>query len=182
MNAHSSRSHLVVTATLTMPRPGGKVTSSRLHLVDLAGSERVRKTGAGGARLKEAQHINKSLSALGNVVEALASRQRAAGAGGSASGGGGHVPFRNSKLTHLLQGALSGNSKVLMFVNASPSLYNASETLSSLKFALRCRAVRLGAARRGVQDKWQAEAEMLRRRVRELERQLAAGGAGAGGT
>lgn len=75
----------------------------KLNLVDLAGSERVGRSGAEGSRLREAQHINKSLSALGDVIYALRSRQ-------------GHVPFRNSKLTYLLQDSLSGDSKTLMMV------------------------------------------------------------------
>lgn len=79
------------------------MSSGKLNLVDLAGSERVGRSGAEGSRLREAQHINKSLSALGDVIYALRSRQ-------------GHVPFRNSKLTYLLQDSLSGDSKTLMMV------------------------------------------------------------------
>lgn len=87
-----------------MPALGfGCVSSGKLNLVDLAGSERVGRSGAEGSRLREAQHINKSLSALGDVIYALRSRQ-------------GHVPFRNSKLTYLLQDSLSGDSKTLMMV------------------------------------------------------------------
>lgn len=81
----------------------GRVSPGKLNLVDLAGSERVGRSGAEGSRLREAQHINKSLSALGDVIYALRSRQ-------------GHVPFRNSKLTYLLQDSLSGDSKTLMMV------------------------------------------------------------------
>lgn len=87
-----------VALTCPVSLPTGK-----LNLVDLAGSERVGKSGAEGSRLREAQHINKSLSALGDVIAALRSRQ-------------GHVPFRNSKLTYLLQDSLSGDSKTLMVV------------------------------------------------------------------
>ena len=79
------------------------MSPGKLNLVDLAGSERVGRSGAEGSRLREAQHINKSLSALGDVIYALRSRQ-------------GHVPFRNSKLTYLLQDSLSGDSKTLMMV------------------------------------------------------------------
>lgn len=82
--------------------------AGKLNLVDLAGSERVGKSGAEGSRLREAQHINKSLSALGDVIAALRSRQ-------------GHVPFRNSKLTYLLQDSLSGDSKTLMVVQVRTS-------------------------------------------------------------
>ncbi|GAB5031526.1 kinesin motor family protein [Nannochloropsis oceanica] len=113
-------------------------TVSKLHLIDLAGSERLSKTDATGDRLKEAQNINKSLSALGDVINALGSKNKA------------HVPFRNSKLTFLLQDSLGGNSKVLMFVNISPASYNVSETVCSLQFAGRCRAVALGVAKKGV--------------------------------
>lgn len=81
--------------------------AGKLNLVDLAGSERVGKSGAEGNRLREAQHINRSLSALGDVIAALRSRQ-------------GHVPFRNSKLTYLLQDSLSGDSKTLMVVQVRP--------------------------------------------------------------
>lgn len=86
----------------------GTLPTGKLNLVDLAGSERVGKSGAEGSRLREAQHINKSLSALGDVIAALRSRQ-------------GHVPFRNSKLTYLLQDSLSGDSKTLMVVQVRAS-------------------------------------------------------------
>lgn len=86
----------------------GALPAGKLNLVDLAGSERVGKSGAEGSRLREAQHINKSLSALGDVIAALRSRQ-------------GHVPFRNSKLTYLLQDSLSGDSKTLMVVQVRAS-------------------------------------------------------------
>lgn len=92
--------------------------------MDLAGSERLDKSGATGQALKEAQNINKSLSALGDVIQARASKQ-------------GHVPFRNSTLTYLLQDSLSQDSKTLMFVCISPVLYNAEETFCSLNFAAR---------------------------------------------
>jgi len=100
MNEHSSRSHLVVTVQAKgVDNVSGVHTSAKLHLVDLAGSERLSKTRAKGVQLKEAQSINKSLSALGAVVAALVARQKKSGSAGK---GGGHVPFRNSKLTFLL--------------------------------------------------------------------------------
>jgi kinesin family protein C2/C3 len=102
----------------------------------LAGSERISKTDATGDRLKEAQNINRSLSALGDVISALGNKKST------------HVPFRNSKLTFLLQDSLGGNSKVMMFVNISPVLYNVGETLCSLNFAQRCRNVELGQAKK----------------------------------
>ena len=103
MNEHSSRSHLVVGLRVegTNVATGAK-SRGKLHMIDLAGSERVGKTDATGTRLKEAQAINKSLSALGDVINALAVRGKKKG----------HVPFRNSKLTFLLENSLGGDSKV----------------------------------------------------------------------
>jgi kinesin family protein C2/C3 len=105
--------------------------------VDLAGSERLDKSGATGVALKEAQNINKSLSALGDVIAARAMKQ-------------GHIPFRNSTLTYLLQDSLSQDSKTLMFVCVSPVIYNAEETFCSLNFASRVRSVELGKASKNV--------------------------------
>ncbi|NXG80062.1 KIFC3 protein, partial [Baryphthengus martii] len=136
LNEHSSRSHALLIITVRgLDRSTGLRTTGRLNLVDLAGSERVGRSGAEGSRLREAQHINKSLSALGDVIYALRSRQ-------------GHVPFRNSKLTYLLQDSLSGDSKTLMMVQVSPAEKNTSETLCSLKFAERVRSVELGPVSR----------------------------------
>ncbi|XP_063653225.1 kinesin-like protein KIFC3 isoform X8 [Pan troglodytes] len=109
LNEHSSRSHALLIVTVRgVDCSTGLRTTGKLNLVDLAGSERVGKSGAEGSRLREAQHINKSLSALGDVIAALRSRQ-------------GHVPFRNSKLTYLLQDSLSGDSKTLMVVQWEPA-------------------------------------------------------------
>ncbi|KAI9165073.1 hypothetical protein LWI28_007104 [Acer negundo] len=113
----------------------GECTKSKLWLVDLAGSERLAKTDAQGERLKEAQNINRSLSALGDVIYALATKSS-------------HIPYRNSKLTHLLQDSLGGDSKTLMFVQISPSEQDLSETLSSLNFATRVRGIELGPAKK----------------------------------
>jgi kinesin family protein C2/C3 len=140
MNEHSSRSHLVLTVSVVgTARSGGATTHGKLNLIDLAGSERLAKTGAEGIRLKEAQNINKSLSALGDVVAALGRSQA-------------HVPYRNSKLTFLLQDSLSASARVLMFVNVTPCLASAGESQCSLNFAGRCRAVQLGAAKKTVRD------------------------------
>lgn len=123
MNEHSSRSHMILTATVTSEYlPTGVVTRGKLNLVDLAGSERINKSGATGQALKEAQNINKSLSALGDVIAARAAKQA-------------HVPFRNSTLTYLLQDSISQDSKTLMIVCISPVLYNSEETFCSLNFA-----------------------------------------------
>jgi kinesin family protein C2/C3 len=134
MNEHSSRSHMMLTVTVTTEsRANNTVTRGKLNLVDLAGSERVGKSGAAGQALKEAQNINKSLSALGDVIAARANKQ-------------GHVPFRNSTLTYLLQDSLSQDSKTLMIVCISPVQYNAEESYCSLNFASRVATVELGKA------------------------------------
>ncbi|XP_036881226.1 kinesin-like protein KIFC3 isoform X4 [Manis javanica] len=146
LNEHSSRSHALLIVTVRgVDCSTGLRTAGKLNLVDLAGSERVGKSGAEGSRLREAQHINKSLSALGDVIAALRSRQ-------------GHVPFRNSKLTYLLQDSLSGDSKTLMVVQVSPVEKNTSETLYSLKFAERVRSVELGpGSRRAELGSWSSQ-------------------------
>jgi kinesin family protein C2/C3 len=139
MNEHSSRSHSILTLTVSgVNNKDSSTTYGKLHLIDLAGSERVGKTDATGDRLKEAQNINRSLSALGDVINSL---------GGKKSS---HIPYRNSKLTFLLQDSLGGNSKVMMFVNISPATYNVNESICSLNFALRCRNVELGQAKKQV--------------------------------
>ena len=136
MNERSSRSHsilMIKVLHVDAAAPSVVIRQSKLNLVDLAGSERVKKSEAAGDRMKEAQAINKSLSALGDVISALRTKQ-------------GHVPFRNSKLTYLLEDSLSGNSKILMFVNISPDERQVGETTCSLQFASRARAVELGRA------------------------------------
>jgi hypothetical protein len=120
----------------------GVVVVSRLQLVDLAGSERVAKSEVVGERLKEAQAINKSLACLGDVIGALSRNMCQPGAGAH----GGHVPFRDSKLTYFLKGSLGGAARVAMLCNASPAAVHADETLCSLKFAARCRDVALKTA------------------------------------
>ena len=136
MNERSSRSHCIFRLIIKgkqMSDDGtmgdGREIKGVLNLVDLAGSERLAKTQAKGDRLKEAQHINKSLSALGDVISSIASKK----AGSKKADA--HVPYRNSKLTYLLQPCLSGDAKTLMFVNVSPSAASSHETLCSLRFA-----------------------------------------------
>jgi len=137
MNEHSSRSHSIITLVCRGENlVDSGTTFGKLHLIDLAGSERVGKTDAVGEQLKEAQAINKSLSALGEVINALGNKKAT------------HVPYRNSKLTFLLQDSLGGNSKVLTFVNISPAVYNMGETICSLNFASRCRSTELGQAKK----------------------------------
>lgn len=136
MNEHSSRSHLIFKVTVTCEDFSSSVkTTGMLHLVDLAGSERVGRSNVSGDRLKEAQHINKSLATLGDVFMALLSNSA-------------HVPYRNSRLTYLLQDCIGGDSKTLMFVNVSADEVDSSETLSSLQFAQRVAKVELGSARK----------------------------------
>ncbi|KAK7114423.1 kinesin-like protein KIFC3 [Littorina saxatilis] len=139
MNEHSSRSHCLLCVTVTgVNRTTSTRSFGRLNLVDLAGSERVSKSGADGTRLKEAQNINKSLSCLGDVIHALRVKQN-------------HIPFRNSKLTYLLQDSLGGDSKTLMIVQVAPVEKNVSETVCSLTFGQRVRSVELGAASRKIE-------------------------------
>ncbi|KAI9711990.1 MAG: kinesin-like nuclear fusion protein [Bogoriella megaspora] len=136
-NERSSRSHSVFMLKLTGRNEAtGEKSEGTLNLVDLAGSERLAQSQAEGARLKETQSINKSLSCLGDVIGALG------------QGKEGHVPYRNSKLTYLLQQSLSGNSKTLMFVMISPLQAHLSETLTSLKFATKVHNTHIGTARR----------------------------------
>ncbi|TVU19285.1 hypothetical protein EJB05_35424 [Eragrostis curvula] len=135
-NQLSSRSHSLVRVTVRSEHlVTGQRSRSQMWLVDLAGSERVAKTGVEGDMLNESKFINKSLSALGDVISALASKNS-------------HIPYRNSKLTHLLQSSLGGDCKTLMFVQISPSSSDSGETLSSLNFASRVRAVEHGPARK----------------------------------
>ena len=154
MNARSSRAHFVFTIHLTV-RGGGddddEVVVSKLHMVDLAGSERAKATGATGLVAREAAFINKSLSALEQVVLALAqqSQQRGAARGGSgalgasaAAGGVFHVPFRRTKLTHLLKDSLGGNCRTALVACLWPASGPQQEqTLATLKFAARMRSV-----------------------------------------
>ena len=135
MNRNSSRSHSVFSITLKSTELHAEKKRT-LHLVDLAGSERQKATEAAGARLKEASAINKSLSALGNVIKSLVD---------VANGRDRHVPFRDSKLTWLLKDALSGNAKCAVIACISPALINADETASTLKFASRAKLVKVRA-------------------------------------
>ncbi|OMO83790.1 hypothetical protein CCACVL1_11176 [Corchorus capsularis] len=134
-NERSSRSHSVLTVHVHGKElVSGSIFKGSLNLVDLAGSERVDKSKVQGDRLKEAQYINRSLSALGDVISALAQKST-------------HIPYRNSKLTQILQNSLGGHAKTLMFVHISPDLEAIGETLSTLKFAERVASIELGAAR-----------------------------------
>ncbi|XP_062231921.1 kinesin-like protein KIN-14K [Phragmites australis] len=141
LNERSSRSHSILTVHIRgLDLKNGSTSRGCLHLIDLAGSERVERSEATGDRLKEAQHINKSLSALGDVIFALAQKNA-------------HVPYRNSKLTQVLQSSLGGQAKTLMFVQINPDVESYSETISTLKFAERVSGVELGAARSNKEGK-----------------------------
>ncbi|GFO42427.1 kinesin-like protein [Plakobranchus ocellatus] len=133
MNERSSRSHCILCVTVEETNlVTGTRTKGRLNLVDLAGSERVSKSQVEGARLKEAQNINRSLSCLGDVINALKNHHT-------------HVPYRNSKLTYLLQESLGGDSKALMILQASSHPDNINETLSTLAFGQRVFSVELNS-------------------------------------
>merc|ERR1719408_550371 len=130
MNSHSSRSHLLVQIYGDMKTHNGKNMKSVITLVDLAGSERLAKSGVTGDRAKEAININKSLSALGDVINARATKSS-------------HTPFRNSTLTHLLQDSLSGDSKTLMLLQINPCQDYVEESMCSLQFGARVNAVEM---------------------------------------
>uniref|UniRef100_A0A6Q2YWD0 Kinesin-like protein n=1 Tax=Esox lucius TaxID=8010 RepID=A0A6Q2YWD0_ESOLU len=131
MNEHSSRSHSIFLINIKQEHvETEQKLCGKLYLVDLAGSEKVSKTGAEGAVLDEAKNINKSLSSLGNVISALAEGTKT------------HVPYRDSKMTRILQDSLGGNCRTTMFICCSPSSYNDQETKSTLMFGQRAKTIR----------------------------------------
>jgi kinesin family protein 5 len=131
MNQESSRSHSIFVVTITQKNvETGSAKSGQLFLVDLAGSEKVGKTGASGQTLEEAKKINKSLSALGMVINNLTDGKSV------------HIPYRDSKLTRILQESLGGNSRTTLIINCSPSSYNDAETISTLRFGMRAKAIK----------------------------------------
>ncbi|KAL2344857.1 hypothetical protein Fmac_006142 [Flemingia macrophylla] len=139
MNRESSRSHSVFTCVIESTWEKDSTTNyrfARLNLVDLAGSERQKTSGAEGERLKEAANINKSLSTLGHVIMILVD---------VANGKQRHIPYRDSRLTFLLQDSLGGNSKTMIIANVSPSICCAAETLNTLKFAQRAKLIQNNA-------------------------------------
>lgn len=137
MNRESSRSHSVLTTIIeskSLSQTGvWNMKTSRFHIIDLAGSERSKNTNTVGERLKEAGMINKSLSALGNVINSLVD---------ISDGKTRHIPYRDSKLTFILRDSLGGNSKTVIIANISPSQINLAETLSTLEFARRAKQIK----------------------------------------
>lgn len=147
MNRASSRSHLIMSIVISSTNIQTQTqTQGKLSFVDLAGSERVKKSKSTGERFKEAQAINKSLSALGDVISCLAS-------------GAPHIPYRNHKLTMLMSDSLGGNAKTLMFVNVSPSNLNIDETQNSLQYATRVRTIKNDPNRHA----WNREMQRLKK-------------------
>lgn len=140
LNEHSSRSHMILNVSVSSGLEGQPANKGNLYLVDLAGSERVRRSEVEGKELREAGFINKSLSALGNVMEALDRKAK-------------HVPYRDSKLTYLLQDSLGGNSRTMMIVTVNPTSESYDETQYALQFATRVRRIQLGTAKRNVSSK-----------------------------
>lgn len=131
MNEHSSRSHSVFLINVKQENlEHQKQLTGKLYLVDLAGSEKVSKTGAEGQTLDEAKNINKSLSALGNVISALAEGNKS------------HIPYRDSKLTRILQESLGGNSRTTIIICGSPASFNETETKSTLEFGRRAKTIK----------------------------------------
>lgn len=174
MNEHSSRSHAIYTVTLEcsqiLDRGKQVLRQGKLHLVDLAGSERQAKTGATGKRLQEANKINLSLTTLGNVISALV------------DGKSTHIPYRNSKLTRLLQDSLGGNSKTAMIANIAPSDYNYEESLSTLRYANRAKNIKNNAKIN--EDPKDAMLRQFQKEIEQLRKQLEEGvgpSAGLGG-
>ncbi|KAF3793984.1 Kinesin-like protein, partial [Nymphaea thermarum] len=174
MNRESSRSHAIFTITLEQKKgmSGPSVAtgedmndeflSAKLHLVDLAGSERAKRTGADGLRFKEGVHINRGLLALGNVISALGDEKKRKE--------GGHVPYRDSKLTRLLQDSLGGNSKTVMIACVSPAETNAEETLNTLKYANRARNIQNKAIVN--RNPVVAEMQRMRAQLEQLQAEL----------
>jgi len=174
-NDHSSRSHLVFTlCSKVEDLRTGRIHAAKLHLVDLAGSERQEKAKTEGSAAVESRSINRSLSALQDVVKALSSKEK-------------HIPYRNSKLTQILQDSLAGNSKVLMLVTISPLREDVKESIASLVLAKRVKTIELGGAKRGVENEQlnkikkdhENEIAALRARIKELEGHLASALSGA---
>ncbi|KAL0365440.1 UNVERIFIED_CONTAM: Kinesin-like protein KIN-12D [Sesamum angustifolium] len=165
MNRESSRSHSVFTCVIESRWEKDSATNfrfARLNLVDLAGSERQKSSGAEGERLKEAANINKSLSTLGHVIMVLVD---------VAHGKPRHVPYRDSRLTFLLQDSLGGNSKTTIIANVSPSICSAAETLNTLKFAQRAKLIQNNAI---INEDSSGDVTALKHQIQLLKEELSA--------
>ena len=177
MNEQSSRSHSVFTIKVEQKTntelEGGvtreQIVKAKLNLVDLAGSERANKTGATGSTLKEGANINMSLMALGNVINALSEST-------ASKGQKRHIPYRDSKLTRLLQESLGGNSATVMLAAISPADYNYDETLSTLKYAHRAKSIENVVVRN--EDMQERMIRDLKNEIENLKKQLQGGGGG----
>ncbi len=177
MNEQSSRSHSVFTIKVEQKTntelEGGvtreQIVKAKLNLVDLAGSERANKTGATGSTLKEGANINMSLMALGNVINALSEST-------VSKGQKRHIPYRDSKLTRLLQESLGGNSATVMLAAISPADYNYDETLSTLKYAHRAKSIENVVVRN--EDMQERMIRDLKNEIENLKKQLQGGGGG----
>lgn len=169
MNSTSSRSHSIF--TIKVHQKDEEDTSrnvfAKLNLVDLAGSERQKGTGATGQTLKEGANINKSLSALGNVINALVE---------CANGKKVFIPYRNSKLTRVLQESLGGNSLCTMLATLSPAACNYEETMSTLRYANRAKAIKVSATK----NEEASQISRLKAEVEELKKKLENAGSGGG--